>query len=49
METLRLSTIEILGQTVNYSDKATYINVGMGFLKDYKLTLDQINKRVRLE
>jgi predicted aspartyl protease len=46
---ISLSNVKAKDLKIEYSDKATYVNVGMGFLKNYKMTLDQKNKLILIE
>jgi predicted aspartyl protease len=46
---IQVGSIEVENQLVGYSEKATYINVGMKFLKNYKITIDQKNKLFKIE
>jgi predicted aspartyl protease len=43
---ISISNVKARNIDVVYSDKATYINVGIGFLKHYKLTIDKKNKLI---
>ncbi|GGN01346.1 hypothetical protein GCM10010967_39690 [Dyadobacter beijingensis] len=47
--TLKVSSVEIKDLVVDYSEQAQFVNVGMGFLKKYKLTIDQKRRLVRIE
>ncbi len=46
---LKLGLIKAKNQTIFYSEKATWINVGMDFMKHYKITFDQKRKLVKIE
>jgi predicted aspartyl protease len=48
-EKLLLSLVKAENLLLNYSEKATYINVGMKFLKNYKLIIDQKNRLLKIE
>ena len=47
--TLRLGPIEVQEPRVNYNDQFPFANVGYRALKDYAVTFDQKNNRIRLE
>lgn len=48
-EPVRIGAITAAGQKVLYADPSdTFINIGSDFLKDYVLTIDQRNRRLRI-
>ena len=47
--TLRLGPIEVLEPDVNFNDRFPFANVGYRALRDYAVTFDQKNHRMRLE
>ena len=46
---IAFSEVKAKNIDVVYSDRATYINVGMGFLKNYKVTIDKKNKLILIQ
>ncbi|GAB4024042.1 hypothetical protein GCM10028773_44530 [Spirosoma koreense] len=46
---LLLGHVQLKGQKIYYSDKANQINVGSGFLKAHRISLDQRKRLVRIE
>lgn len=48
-ESIHISAAKAIDTEVYYSEPATYINVGMRFLKNYKITIDQKHKLFKLE
>lgn len=45
---IKLGKIHTKGLLVDYSEKITYINIGMKFLKNYKITFDQKNQLLKI-
>lgn len=48
-DTIWLGNKPFVNQKVNYSSQASWVNIGTGFLKDYKITFDHKNKLIRIE
>jgi len=46
---VNVSSVKIENLLVDYSEQAKFINVGMGFLKNYKLTIDQKRQLLKIE
>jgi predicted aspartyl protease len=46
---LNIGDVEVRNQIIGYSENSKYINVGMGFLKNYKISIDQRNKLFKIE
>ncbi len=45
---IKLGEIDVSNQLIGYSIKNTFVNIGMDFLKNYKLSFDQKNKLIKI-
>jgi predicted aspartyl protease len=46
---LTIGGVEVRNQIIGYSERSNYINVGMKFLKNYKISIDQRNELFKIE
>lgn len=46
---IQLGDLEVSNQLIGYSIKNTFVNIGMDFLKSYKLSFDQKNKLIKID